>query len=163
MIYFIVLIVLGLTASLMVIFDNDAFVANLTIINKAMVGAMSTSLMGSSIFYGRKLYKASINLDMVSPANANQGDDFRQLGIIYYFILRPLFALCFSVLTVLVIKSGVHFVSDSDVVKENFIFALMVISFFIGYSSGDFIDGLEETGRKVVTGVTGKMGNNQQS
>ena len=148
MAYFITLILIGLSVSLLIVTEWFQLLNGWSILNKAIIGSMSMSLLGSSIFYGRKLYKAAINLDMILPIN--NSDNFRQLGIIYYFILRPLFSVCFAVLTVLIVKSGIYFVSDSNGIKENFIFGLMVISFFIGYSSGDFIDVLEENGKKVV-------------
>lgn len=149
--YFIILITLGLILSLLIILDGVKLFGETSILNRAIFGSMATSLLGSSIYYCRKLYKACINLDMIFPEN--EKDQIRQSGVILYFILRPVFSICFSVLTVLIIKSGIFLISECNGVKENFIFCLMTICFFIGYSSGDFIDVLEDNGKKIIKKV----------
>lgn len=155
-VYLILLLIISVVLTLLVVVDNAVLMDNITILNRSFLGAIATSLLGATIFYSRKLYKACINLDMTIPQN--ETDKFRQLGIVHYFVLRPLFAIGLAILTVLLIKSGIYVMTDNATIKENFVFIVMVICFFVGYSAGDFIDVLEVRGKKVVENIVN--GNN---
>lgn len=162
--YLLILLCISLFSTLVVIFDRFLILQELPELQKGVIGSMSTALLGSTIFYSRKLYKACINIDMRLPSNKNDEnslyDEIRQYGIMLYYYTRPLFSIVFGMLTVLIIKSGVNVVADNIVIKNNFTFFVMVISFFVGFSSGDFIDGLELKGKKIATNVIDKSDTN---
>lgn len=126
----------------------------LSIFSLSIVAAITTSVLGSSIYYSRKLYKACINLDMLLPNDMN--DKIRQLGVISYYLLRPLFSACLSLIACIALRSGTEFITKDGGINQNFPYLIMIVSFFVGYSSSDFIDYLEIKGRKVVQGVFNK-------
>jgi hypothetical protein len=105
-------------------------------------------MLGSSIFYIRKLYKACINLDIVEPSSNE--DNIRQIGIIFYYTLRPIFSIGLGVLLFLSFKIGVSAMVKSPELNDGFVYSCMFFSFFMGYSSGDVIDKLEKVGKNIV-------------
>lgn len=119
--------------------------------HRALLVGLESSVMGAAIFYIRKLYKACINLDILHPQT--EEDKIRAIGIFFYFFLRPFFAACFSIIGLLLLKSGIELLSESIALKKNFYYSAAIGSFVIGYSSGDFIDKLEEIGKSVVSKV----------
>ena len=88
---------------------------------------------------------------MVEPVD--QSDMIRQLGIFAYYLSRPLYSACLSVITCLVLKSGTEFITKDGGINSNFPYIVMIIAFFVGYSSSDFIDYLEIKGKRVVQSV----------
>ena len=124
---------------------------------EGLYGAMATSMLGASIYYARKLYKGCKYGDIVL---IDQGQDVvRRLGVMFYYFIRPLFAVCFGLLTVLLIKGGISVMSappaeGADAAAHvNFVYVVMTLAFFVGFSSPQFIDGLEEKGKGVVDGL----------
>lgn len=118
------------------------------IIQLALIGNISISLIGVTVFYARKIYKVLINIE---ESDTDADRNYKKLGGILYFYFRPIFSICFAVLIVIFIKAGVLLVSiDSNELDKKFIFFTMFISFFAGFSAGDFLDILESKGRKVI-------------
>jgi hypothetical protein len=152
-IYFFILIFLSVALLLSIIIEELHMLCGLSIMTKSILGAIATSAMGSSIFYFRKIYKSCINLDMVNPQSDE--DRIRETGVFLYFILRPIFSICFAIILILFFQSGMSFLAEIKSINERFIFVAMVTSFFIGYSSGDLIDKLEEKGRQLIDKATG--------
>ena len=111
-----------------------------------------TSILGSTIFYVRKLYKACINLDIQSPISYE--DKMRQVGVFFYFFLRPIFSAAFTIIVLIILKSGISILSSSKTLSPEFYYLSIVISFFIGFSCGDLIDKFEELGKKIIIKVS---------
>jgi hypothetical protein len=130
------------------------FNQNLTpdIFNNSIITASLTSILGATIFYVRKLYKACINLDTVKPQNEN--DFTREIGVFFYFFLRPIFSFVLSLIILLILKSGIAVLATSNELTKNFFYLSIIICFFIGYSSGDLIDKFEIVGKKVIDKVS---------
>ena len=136
----------GLSLSIIVILHEYSFIRAYPILLKAVFGSFGISLVGSSLFYSRKLYKASISREVSFPETTE--DSLRQLGVFMYFLLRPVFALCFSLLIILFFKVSLLIVSVKDqTFNDGFIYLSMFLSFFAGFSSGDILQVLEEIGR----------------
>ncbi|MFV8269510.1 hypothetical protein ACNQGP_06160 [Flavobacterium sp. GT2N3] len=114
----------------------------------SILGCLIFSMLGSSIFYIRKLYKACINLDLVEPTTPE--DKIRQIGIVFYYTLRPIFSIGLGLLLFISFKIGVSAMVKSPELNEGFVNSCMFFSFFIGYSSGDVIDKLEKVGKNIV-------------
>jgi hypothetical protein len=112
---------------------------------------MISSLAGATIFYIRKLYKACINLDIVEPLSPE--DRIRQVGVFFYFFLRPAFSIVLSLVTIILIKSGIVLLTENSNIKSEFLLFSSVISFFVGFSCGDYIDKLEVFGKNIVNKV----------
>lgn len=140
-------LLVGLGLAVVITLHEHLFVRSYPVLVKAILGSFGITLVGSSIFYSRKLYKASINSDISYPESAE--DSLRQLGLFMYFVLRPIFALCFSFLIVLFFKVSILIVSVKDQeFNDGFIYLSMFLSFFAGFSAGDILEVLEEIGKK---------------
>ncbi|WP_026704425.1 hypothetical protein [Flavobacterium soli] len=146
--YLTILLLFSLISSGVLIFLKAEIIEILKIEKLSILGCIVFPLLGSSIFYIRKLYKASINLDIVEPSNNE--DQIRQIGIIFYFVLRPIFSIGLGLLLFLSFKIGVSAMVKSPELNDGFVYSCMFFSFFIGYSSGDVIDKLEKVGKNIV-------------
>jgi len=132
-------------------FGQEQLKGNLEIFQRSLLGAVVAGVLGSSIYYSRKLYQACISLDIYEPLGVHQ--TVRQMGIVFYFLLRPLYAAGLSIVACVVTKSGADFITNANDVNENFPYLVIVLCFFVGYSAGDLIDHLEIKGKKVVEGI----------
>jgi hypothetical protein len=118
LIYFIILIVISLTSLLFISVEEINPLRRLSIFSFSIIAAIITSILGSSIFYSRKLYKACINLDMVEPMS--ESDKVRQLGIIMYYSVRPLYSAALSVITCIALRSSTEFITKDGGINGNF-------------------------------------------
>ncbi len=145
--YNIILLIFGILLAIIILSDLS-LVVNYSITVKAIIGGVGFSLIGSTIFYTRKLYKACIKDLIISPSDTN--NNFT-IGVLFYFILRPIFAVAFSVLTILILKGSVNVVTFEETqLNEGFIYLALIFSFFGGYSAGKFLTGLEKKGDNII-------------
>lgn len=146
---FVALLILSLLLSIATLIniarENPLKIA---VFEQAIWGGISMAVLGSSIFYFRKLYKACINLDISIPNN--QEDQIRQIGVFIYFILRPFFSIAFALIICFTLKESINIMVHSNELLEGFVFAAMTLCFFGGYSSGDLVDFLESASKKAV-------------
>lgn len=149
--YFIFLNIVGLALTLFaLIFESIKVPFTLAISEIAIIGGFGTALIGSSVFYMRKLYKSSINKEMEIPTTDEQ--KIRELGIFSYYLLRPLFALGFSLLIHITLKSSVHIITVKEtMLDEGFIYLSMFLSFFSGFAAGDLITYIESKSEEWIT------------
>jgi len=131
-----------------IIYYKEEIIESIKIEKTSILGSLIFAMLGSSIFYIRKLYKACINLDIVEPSNNE--DKIRQIGIVFYFILRPIFSIGLGLLLFLSFKIGVSAMVKTPELNDGFVYSCMFFSFFMGYSSGDVIDKLEKIGKNIV-------------
>jgi len=131
---------------------NESFFTSSTMTEKAVYAGIGFAVLGSVIYYSKKIYKACVNLDFTSPSTND--DKVREFGISAYFIFRPLFAIVFSFLLILSLKLGVKIVTVSeDSLNTGFLYMTSFLSFFCGYSSGDILDVFESKGKGIVQKV----------
>lgn len=149
--YYIFLFFFGLAFVLFSLLnENFTHLFSLSISLISIIGGFGTALTGSSIFYLRKLYKASINKEMTPPKN--EDEKIRELGIYAYYYLRPLFAIGFSILIHIALKSGVQIITVKEtMLDEGFIYLTMFLSFFAGTASGDILTYIESKSAEWVT------------
>lgn len=146
-IFYAIFINMGLALSILALLHEYTFICNYPILLKAIIGSSGITIVGSSIFYSRKLYKHSIKPDISFPTS--EVDRLKQTGIFMYFALRPLFALCFSFLIILGFKVSILIISVKDEsLNAGFIYLSMFLSFFAGFSAGDILVVLEEIGKR---------------
>lgn len=147
--------IIGLFLSILGLAHDYVFISDYPIIIKAIIGCFGISMVGSSIFYSRKLYKHSISTEITFPVD--ESDKLRQVGIFMYFLLRPLFAICFATLIILILRVSILVISVKDQTLEpGFIYLSMFLSFFAGFSTGDILGVLEELGRSRMEKFFGK-------
>lgn len=98
--------------------------------------------------YIRKLYKACINKSIEHNADGN----LQKIGFFVYFLVRPLFASMFILLTISMIKAGVIAVTGLDCYTQNnkFLYICVMVASCIGFSVGRVMDAFEGfSGRKI--------------
>lgn len=146
-VFYTIYIIIGLFMSILGVLHEYTFINGLPIIVISLIGSFGITLVGSSIFYSRKLYKHSIKPEISFPLSRE--DNLKQIGIFMYFFLRPLFSLCFSFLIILGFKVSIIIISVKDeTLNIGFIYLTMFLSFFAGFSAGDILSVLEEIGKR---------------
>lgn len=117
----------------------------------AIWGGIGTSLIGSTVFYLRKLYKAAINNRFQNPKDNTER--IRSFGVFMYYFLRPIFAVCFAFLIHISIKSSVAIITvEEPILDKGFIYLILFVSFFAGFGAGDILTILESK----TTGILNK-------
>jgi len=132
------------------------FVLKLNITLLSLIGGIGMALLGSTIFYLRKLYKSAINNILNAPKTEN--DEIKETGLYFYYFLRPIFSIVFAVLIHIGLKASVAIVTVKESnLDEGMIYLTMIISFFIGFASGDVITKLESISKEVVNKTIDKI------
>ncbi|MGE9313294.1 hypothetical protein ACLOAU_16715 [Niabella sp. CJ426] len=150
---FYLLFITGISASMLavVLIEEINFLKKLSIFSTSILLAIFSALVGAGIYYSRKLYKACINQDMLIPLT--ETDRIRQLGVTVYYVSRPIYAACLSIIVCVALRSGAEFISTGGTLNEKFPYLIILIGFFVGYSSSEFIDDLELKGKNIVGGI----------
>jgi len=150
-IYFITIFVIGLITSIFsLLYETLKIKLSITLVS--IIGGFGCSLIGCSIFYLRKLYKQSINIKFESPET--EEDLLREIGVYYYYFLRPFFALGFSILIHIVLKSSIKIVTLKEaILSSGFIYLSMFFSFFGGFACGDLLTYIESLKTKIVQNI----------
>lgn len=144
-IYYIVLLIIAILLFVATIFIEYTNCLPINNVPLSMIGCGSTSLLGSSIYYIRKIYILCI-YNSITPRE--QLEKFKKWGTILYFIIRPIFSMIISVVVVMGLSSGVFafFISDGTLSKS-FVDFSMVIAFFLGVSNGTLVDRIDKVGK----------------
>ncbi len=146
--YFVLLLLLGIGFSIIGL-KHDHFFKEFSITSKSLIGGIGTALMGATIFYLRKLYKSSIKNILSEPSDDD--DKTKELGLFAYYLLRPLFAMVFSVVFHIGLKASVSFVTVTETnLSEGMIYLTMIVSFFLGFAAGDLINKIEDYSKEIV-------------
>jgi hypothetical protein len=135
------LLVLGLFVALYVLLTANPVLA--VDYKTPLLGSIGMALIGSTTYYIRKIYKASIskNIDF-SPDSA---DRMVRFGTMAYFLMRPLFSCGFVIMSYLFLVSGLNVLIEGDATPSlSFLYLNMVLGFFVGFKAGDFLPFLEK-------------------
>lgn len=110
-------------------------------INQAYKYSALSGLLGSSIYYTRKLYKDCFLDNKISTAK----DGLKQTATIVYFVTRPFFAAAFSIMIIIGMKAGFIIISTdtNQINTDNFIYMSVFLSFVGGFRVGKFIKKFE--------------------
>lgn len=129
------------------LYEHNYF--QLTITSASIIGAFGTALIGSSVFYVRKLYKSCINVEMSIPQTHE--DNIREIGVFAYYLLRPIFSMVFSLIIHISLKAAVSIITVKESVLDNgMVYLCMLLSFFGGFAAGDFITLIEKRSSKIL-------------
>ncbi len=155
-IYYILLIVGGIAFMLNIILmintsHKTNVIANADYVMYTFFVSMLASAAFSGVCYSRKLYKACID-GRVLFENTNRAVF---IGNIWYFSLRPIFAVAFSVLFVVCLLGGVYFLMNGldCVMNERMVYLSAIISSAIGYSVGNLLDRFSIVSEKTITKI----------
>jgi hypothetical protein len=97
--------------------------------------------------YLKRLYKACID-NRVKESDEN----LKRLGYLLYFLLRPVYAMVFTIVTVFAMLAGIIVVSMVDfVVNYRFMYLCVVVSSVIGFSIGRVLDTFEVIGKSKIS------------
>ncbi len=149
--YYTLLIVGGIAFMLYIILlINEQSVQNYTCYTFYV--SMLSSVSFASIYYSKKLYKACIDERLLYEESTNKAVT---LGIIMYFILRPIFAVAFSLLFVICILGGVFFLMNGldCLVNDRMVYLSAIISSAIGYSIGEVLDLFKSISNRTINNV----------
>lgn len=146
--YFGVLLFVGIVSSIFCL-TQSIICPELELTIVALIGAIGMTLMGSTIFYLRKLYKSSIKNRLAAPEN--ESDKIREIGLFTYYLLRPIFTVSFSILFFVILKASISMVILEDAnYSFGLVYLMMVTSFFIGFAAGDMISKLENYSKEFI-------------
>lgn len=119
----------------------------------SIIGSASASLLGSVIYYIRKIYLIGI---FNSIKSLEQITKVEKIGTILYFFIRPLFSMVMSVVIIIGLSVGIFsFLTSAGTLNSNFINFSMVISFFLGISNGTLMDKLNTVGITFINKIIG--------
>ncbi|WP_289128276.1 hypothetical protein [uncultured Clostridium sp.] len=149
--YFPSLLILSIFLTIRIILLNNGIILDSSVnetnsifsnqIAFALIGSISTNLMACSIFYIRKIYKIFLS----SSFTVQNKGSLKTLGTILYFMIRPIFSVCFTLLLIIGLKAGlINIFQNDNTISSSFTDVCMFISFFIGFSSGKFLKSIEK-------------------
>lgn len=150
--YYFMIFIAGNLIALTALSPNIFFKQDIEMLHRALIGGAGMACIGSSIFYIRKIYKSCMNLKFITDSSADC--EIQRFGTVIYYLARPFFAIGFSILVVIGIKSGSMLTSKNAVdLDDGFLYLTMFTSFFIGFSTGKFIKKLENKSEKIIDKV----------
>lgn len=143
-IYYIFLLIAAIIGVAVTIYIEYVLRNQIEPIPLAIVGCSFSGLLGSLVYYIRKIYLNSIHNKIKKSA------DFTALekwGTIIYFVIRPIFSVVISAIVVMGLSVGVFafFISDGTL-SNTFVDFTIVVSFFLGISNGTLIDRIDKIG-----------------
>jgi hypothetical protein len=119
---------------------------DILMMQSAVMGSVAIALTSAAIAYRMKLYKLYFQY-----SSEQENDDqlfLKRPGTIVYFLMRPIFSV---VLVVVSIRSALL---NSSLFKNKlevgFIYLCMMISFYMGFLSGEFIKKLVSKFREII-------------
>ncbi len=146
--YFGILLIIGIGLTILSL-NYNLFIKELSITMVSIIGGTGTALTGATTFYLRKLYKSSIKNILIKPEDNK--DKVKELGFFLYYLLRPIFAINFSIVFQIALKSSVSIVTAKEAnLTEGMIYLTMITSFFIGFSTGEVISKLENYSKDII-------------
>lgn len=145
--YFTVLIIGGIILVILTMLSRYSDTLAINSFAFCLIGSIGSCLMGGGIYYLRKIYKFSLADKFInSPENK-----FAKLATLFYFYTRPLFGICFTLICILTFNSGLITITQTDLaITNNYIDLLMVLSFIIGFCTGDILSKFEDESSKLI-------------
>jgi hypothetical protein len=149
--YYFSLVILGIIC-LLIIIAKLGTIKHEQMLLLTIIASISSAGMTCSMQYIRKLYRACITKRIISPDQENNTSLF---GNLLYFLSRPFFSFIFTIITFFAVLSGFIIViyPVEFVINDRFLYVLVIISSFIGFSTGRIIDLFEELSEKKVNSI----------
>lgn len=116
----------------------------------ALMFCILMSLIGATVFYSRKLYKACIS----DTYNFTDGSDNQVIGTFFFFVFRPIFASIFALVSHMIWESTImSSVSGFTQFSPTHFYVSGVLGFFVGFLAGRVLNKMESSGEKHLKGV----------
>lgn len=147
-IYYVLFLIVAIIGVAVTIYIEYALDKQIEPILLAIVGCSFSGLLGSLMYYIRKIYLSSV-LNKIKKSG-----DFTSVekwGTIIYFVIRPIFSVIISAIAVMGLSAGVFtfFISDGTL-NNTFVDFTRVVSFFLGVSNGKLIDRIDKIGNSFI-------------
>lgn len=134
--YYIFLFIVSSTCLITELLLYNSKLSSLNYLPAIVLFSFPASLLGSSIYYIRKLYKSCIQ-EIIEEPSETFSSGIRTLGAKIYFYSRPLISVPLSIITVLGIYIGINVLTiNPDIVDNNFNILCVLVSFYTGFSNG---------------------------
>lgn len=117
-------------------FNNLIFLHNNYCIVNIIVVSSTCLLIGSIICYSRKIYLISIQENLKAKETFN----VKRLGLILYFLWKPLYSVTYSIFIVFSIILFISGLSTNYTINSYQVYFIEVLSYIIGYNNGKFLD-----------------------
>jgi hypothetical protein len=118
--------------------------------SQIIIQSFICGILGSSIYYYRKLYKSCIQKLVTSESNST----IASLGVKAYFVGRPVIGAVISVIAILIVYGGLFFlVDDPKIALDKFYIFISILSFLFGFSNGSLIVKLEKSKDRIAESV----------
>ena len=117
--------------------------------------AFPGGVLGSSIYYIRKLYKSCIQKLVVdNPTDTSTETKIRKIGAKVYFYIRPLVSGVLAILASIALITGFFFINNQPSINnEKFFLFVVLISFYIGFSNGKIIFKMEQQSGDIINSM----------
>ena len=108
-------------------------------------------LLGSVIYYIRKLYKSCLQNLIDVPLVLDDEIRIKTIGAKMYFYLRPIISGILAIIMDMGILAGVYFVINQPNINDHTFYVFIVlVSFYIGFCNGKVIVNIEKRGSDIV-------------
>ncbi|HEY3546619.1 MAG TPA: hypothetical protein VGK17_11070 [Propionicimonas sp.] len=147
--YYATLLVLGLAAG-----ATSLLWVDISITARATVGSLGLGGAGAASNYIRRLYRAGIGGRLVLVDG--QEDEAGAFGTLLYLVVRPVIAMLLAfITTVALLTALISATTENAELREGFVYAALLASFTVGFSSGMMLRRLDRRGIEVVESQIG--------
>ncbi len=108
----------------------------------SILGTIGAALVGSSMYYTRKLYRTAMAIGHGLPTELFER--LREMGYYFFYLLRPLYAVVFSLLALVIIKFILGVITDSHI-STRLVYLMIIAGFMIGYYSNIILNLFEKS------------------
>ncbi len=107
----------------------------------SIIGTIGAALIGSSISYTRKLYQTAMQIGHGVPVDLFER--LREMGYYFFYLLRPLYAVSFALIGLVIMKLVIGSVSSENT-HSGFVYLMVLLGFVTGYYSSKILNLFEK-------------------
>ena len=120
---------------------HEVYFSQFSVGMMSIIGTIGAALIGSSIYYTRRLYQSAMQIGHGVPVDLFER--LREMGYYFFYLLRPLYAVSFALIALVVMKLIIGNVSAQST-TSGFVYLMVVIAFVIGYYSSKILNLFEK-------------------
>jgi len=157
--YYLFLFIASLICIIVLLFLYEVLLSKTSKMVGMVLFSIPSALLGSSIYYIRKLYKACIQ-NIIEEPSEDFSSKIRTLGTQMYFYIRPLISIALSIILILGIYIGINILTvDPEITEENFYILCAIMSFYLGFSNGLILREMDNKDNKLLNSILGGKNN----
>lgn len=145
------------------IYHFDLSENGFSIILGILMFSCSGGLLGSTIYYIRKLYKSCIQ-NLVTDSKSNPDNtEHRKAGTKMYFYIRPFIGMVLSVIINLGVIGGFYIIGNQpDLNNNRFFLFVLLLSFYIGFCNGKVLVNINKHGNDIIDYIFKEENNSEK-